>query len=155
MLTAAAARVADHSLGSRLQLLLAPMDHLPLASNSFDFVVAHGVWNLARSANEFRGAVKEAARVARPGAGLFLFAFSRNTLPDTAEPVSGETFVFTQFSGQPQCFLTAEQLVLEMGAAGFSLDPTVPLREHNRRQGALRTSGAPVIYEGLFRLGGG
>jgi ubiquinone/menaquinone biosynthesis C-methylase UbiE len=151
MLTAAAARVADDSLGSRLHLLLAPMEHLPLASNSFDFVVAHGIWNLARSAAEFRGAVKEAARVARYGAALFLFTFSRNTLPDTAEPVSGESFVFTQFSGHPQCFLTAEQVVLEMGAEGFVPDPSVPLRELNRPQGTLRTSGAPVIYEGLFR----
>jgi ubiquinone/menaquinone biosynthesis C-methylase UbiE len=150
MLTAAAARVADDSLASRLQLLLAPMEHLPFASNSFDFVVAHGIWNLARSGREFRDAVKEAARVARPGAALFLFTFSRNTLPDTAEPVSGESFVFTQFSGQPQCFLTAEQLVTEMGAAGFLLDQST-LRELNRPQGALRTSGAPVIYEGVFR----
>jgi len=154
MLTAAAARVAADSLASRLQLLLAPMEPLPFASNRFDFVVAHGIWNLARSGREFRGAVKEAARVARPGAALFLFIFSRNTLPDTAEPVSGESFVFTQFSGQPQCFLTAEQLVTEMAAAGFRPDPTVPLRELNRPQGALRTSGAPVVYEGVFQRGG-
>src|SRR5687768_13996586 len=116
MLTAAAARVSDDSLAARLHLLLAPMEHLPFASHSFDLVVAHGIWNLARSGREFRDAVREAARVARPGAALFVFTFSRNTLPDTAEPVSGETFVFTQFSGQPQCFLTAEQLVTEMGA---------------------------------------
>ena len=151
MLTAAAARVASDSLATRLQLLLAPMEHLPFASDSFDFVVAHGIWNLARSGREFRDAVKEAARVTRPGAALFLFTFSRNTLPDTAEPVSGESFVFTQFSGQPQCFLTEEQLVTEMGTAGFLLDETVPLRELNRPRGALRASRAPAIYEGVFR----
>ena len=153
MLTAAAARLSDDALATRLHLLLAPMEHLPFASHSFDFVVAHGIWNLARSGREFRDAVKEAARVARPGAALFLFTFSRNTLPETAEPVLGESFVFTQFSGQPQCFLTAEQLVTEMAAAGFALDPSVPLRELNRPQGSLRTSGAPVIYEGVFRRG--
>src|SRR5688572_5902666 len=75
MLTAAAARVADDSLATRLQLLLAPMDNLPFAGNSFDFIVAHGIWNLARSGREFTGAVAEAARVARPGTGLFLFTF--------------------------------------------------------------------------------
>ena len=153
MLTAAAARLSDDPLAPRMQLLLARMEHLPFASNSFDFVVAHGIWNLARSGREFRDALKEAAHVARPGAALFLFTFSRNTLPDAAEPVSGESFVFTQFSGQPQCFLTADQLVTEMGAAGFSLDPSVPLRELNRPQGALRASGVPVIYEGVFRCG--
>jgi ubiquinone/menaquinone biosynthesis C-methylase UbiE len=151
MLAAAAARVSDESLGSRLQLLLAPMTPLPFASNSFDFVVAHGIWNLARSGREFRGAVNEAARVARPGALLFLFTFSRHTLPDTAEPVSGEPFVFTQFSGQPQCFVTAEQLVTEMAAAGFLPHSSIPLRELNRPQGVLRTSGPPVIHEGVFR----
>jgi SAM-dependent methyltransferase len=153
MLTAAAARVADDSHATRLQLLLAPMDNLPFACSSFDFIVAHGIWNLARSGREFTGAVAEAARVAQPGATLFLFTFSRHTLPDIAEPVCGESFVFTEFSGQPQCFLTAEQLVTEMAAAGFLLDPSIPLRELNRPQGPLRTSGAPVIYEGVFRWG--
>jgi hypothetical protein len=60
--------------------------------------------------------------------------------------------VFTQFSGQPQCFLTAEQLLEELAAASFFPDPGVPLRELNRpAPGALRTAGGPVIYEGGFR----
>jgi SAM-dependent methyltransferase len=134
-------------------VLLAPMDNLPFASGTFDFIVAHGIWNLARSGREFRGAVGEAARVARPGAALFVFTFSRNTLPATAEPLSSESFVFTQFSGLPQCFLTAEQLVTEMAVAGFVPDPSIPMRELNRPQASLRTSGAPVIYEGVFRCG--
>ena len=58
-------------------------------------IVAHGIWNLARSGDEFRAAVREAARVAKPDAALFVFAFSRHTLPDAATPVPGETFVFT------------------------------------------------------------
>ena len=78
------------------------MDRLPFRSASFDFVVAHGIWNLARSGGEFGRAVREAARVARPGAALFLFTFSRTTLPDAAMPVAGESFVYTEFSGQPQ-----------------------------------------------------
>lgn len=150
MLTAAAARVAEDSLQSRLHLLLAPMERLPFASGTFDFVVAHGIWNLARTGRGFRDAVKEAARVARPGAALFLFTFSRHTLPEAAEPVPGESFVFTQFSGQPQCFLTEAQLVTELSAAGFTVDASVPLRELNRPQSGFG-SGGPVIYEGLFR----
>ena len=154
MLTAAAARLADAQLANRVRLLLAPMDHLPFASDCFDFIVAHGIWNLARSGSEFRQAVQEAARVARPGCALFLFTFSRNTLPDTAEPLPGESFVFTQFSGQPQCFLTEEEVVGELRACGFEPDPTLPLRELNRpRKGTLQMSTAPVIYEGLFRCG--
>ena len=149
MLTAAAARVVDARLANRVRLLRAPMDHLPFASAVFDFIVAHGIWNLARSSSEFRLAVREAARVARAGCALFLFTFSRSTLPEEAEPLAGESFVFTQFSGQPQCFLTEEQLVSELAACGFEPDPTLPLRELNRPvKSALRSSPAPVILRG-------
>ena len=153
MLTAAAGRMVDAQRASRVRLLRAPMDQLPFASAVFDFIVAHGIWNLARSSGEFRLAVREAARVARAGCALFLFTFSRSTLPEEAEPLPGESFVFTQFSGQPQCFLTEEQLVSELAACSFEPDPTLPLRELNRPpKSALRSSSAPVIYEGLFRF---
>ncbi len=127
MLTAA----RDRALGDgvRLDLALAPMERLPVASRSADLVVAHGIWNLAPSDAQFRAAVREAARVARPGAALFVFTFSRHTLSPGAEPVSGETFVYTQFSGQPQCFLTESQLVGEMADAGFEPDGRVTMTE--------------------------
>lgn len=151
MLAAAASRVNAESLTGRVELVLAAMESLPFAANTFDFIVAHGVWNLARSGWQFRKAVREAACVARPGALLFVFTFSRHTLAGSAEPIAGESFVYTQFSGEPHCFLTAEQLVAEMAAAGFAAEPSHPLRELNRPLGALRTGGAPVIYEGVFR----
>jgi SAM-dependent methyltransferase len=152
MVTTAFGRLAAAGLADRARVLLAPMDRLPFGSGSFDFIVAHGIWNLARSGDEFRRAVDEAASVARPGAALFLFTFSRHTLPAAAEPLSGESFVFTQFSGQPQCFLTEEQIVSELGAKGFEPDSRRPLRELNRPPaGAILTSTAPVIYEGVFR----
>lgn len=147
MLRAAAAREGGH----HLHLAVAEMAALPIQSASIDLIVAHGIWNLARSGAEFRAAVREAARVARPGAAVFLFTFSRHTLPAEVEPVAGETFVFTQFSGAPQCFLTAAQLVDELGAAGFAPDPALPVRELNRPAPGLRTAGSPVIYEGAFR----
>jgi SAM-dependent methyltransferase len=153
MLAAAHQRVASPGLAGRVALVRAPMDQLPLKDASVDLVVAHGIWNLARSAAEFRRAVSEAARVARPGAGLFLFTFSRNTLGPEAPPVPGEPFVFTQFSGQRQCFLTDTQLVAELGAVGFVPEPTFPLREHNRpAAGSLVRSQVPAIYEGVFRM---
>jgi hypothetical protein len=131
------------------------MDGIPVRDRCVDLVIAHGIWNLARSAAEFRRAVGEAARVARPGAGLFVFTFSRTTLPSQTAPVPGEPFVFTQFSGQPQCFLTEEQLVRELDVAGFAPEPGVPIREHNRPQlGTLHTGTVPVIYEGAFRFTG-
>ena len=62
---------------------LAPMERLPMRDASVDLIVAHGIWNLASSSSQFRAAVREAARVARPGAALFVFTFSRTTIgPD-------------------------------------------------------------------------
>ena len=152
MLDAAAERLRAAGVADRVTLHLGPMGAIPLAAASVDLVVAHGIWNLARSGDEFRAAVREAARVAKPDAALFVFTFSRHTLPGSAAPVPGETFVFTQFSGEPQCFLTERELVAELGAAGFSPEPAVPLREHNRpRPGAL-SAGGPVIYEAAFRF---
>jgi SAM-dependent methyltransferase len=154
MLCAATQRARDDHVADRCHVALARMDEIPVRNGSCDFVIAHGIWNLARSAAEFRRALGEAARVARPGAGLFVFTFSRNTFPPVTEPVPGESFVFTQFSGQPQCFLTDAQLVAELGVVGFAPNPGVPFSEYNRPQpGTLRSGTAPVIYETAFRYG--
>src|SRR3970040_2294157 len=114
MLCAAATRTREDRLDDRPHLVLAPMEGIPARDRSFDLVIAHGIWNLARSAVQFRRAIGETARVAKPGAGLFVFTFSRHTLPPQTEGVVGEPFVFTQFSGEPQCFLTEAQLVAEL-----------------------------------------
>jgi SAM-dependent methyltransferase len=149
---AAAARRAGPRGGPALAL--APMDRIPARDGAFDLIVAHGIWNLARSGAEMRRAMAEAARVAAPDAALFLFTFSRNTLPPDAQPVAGETFVFTQFSGAPQCFLTAGQLGDELAAVGFRPDPAVELREYNRSAPRVRGGGPPAIYEAGFRRTG-
>jgi 2-polyprenyl-6-hydroxyphenyl methylase/3-demethylubiquinone-9 3-methyltransferase len=134
------------------EFALAAMDRLPLADRSCDLIVAHGIWNLARTGSEFRGAVREAGRVAATGAALFVFTFSRSTLAATATPLAGESFVFTPIPDHPQCFLTGPQLVAELGAAGFVPDPAAPLRELNPRvPGMLVAVGSPVIWEGAFR----
>ena len=150
-LRAAAAR-SSGPRAATMRLALASMDALPVSDRSVDFLVAHGIWNLARSAAEFRRAVADAARAAKPGAALFVFTFSRTTLAANAEPVEGEAFVFTQFSGRPQVFLTREQLLTELQNAGFAVDPEIALRELNRpRVDALSVSQTPVIHQGVFR----
>jgi len=155
MLAAARRRAAEEGVGDRVSLACAPMDRLPVADGEADLVVAHGVWNLARSGTELRAAVAEAARVARPGAALFLFTFSRATLAPDAEPVPGEEFVFTQFAGEPQCFLTEGQVAEELARTGFVKDPPGPLTEYNRPvPGSVLPAGGPVIYEGTFRRAG-
>ncbi len=152
MLRAAFERVRAEGTDSCVQLALAPMEALPVQDASVDIIVAHGIWNLASSGAQFRAAVREAGRAARPDAALFVFTFSRNTIPPGAQPVDGESFVFTEFSGRPQCFLTDTQLVDEMASAGFVPEPAVPLTEYNRpRPGEIRSGGPPVIYEAAFR----
>ena len=153
MIEAALQRARQDGIANRVQLALARMDALPVPDRSVDFIVAHGIWNLAATGAEFRRGVAEAARVARPGTALFVFTFSRNTLPPDVEPEPGESFVFRQFSGEPQCFLTAAELFQELAALGFALDPAVPFTEHNvPRPGSLRPGRVPVIFEAAFRF---
>ena len=152
MLAAAVERAREEGVANRVHLMLGPMDRIAARDRAFDLIIAHGIWNLARSAAEFRQAVGEAARVARPGAALFVFTFSRNTFPPDTTPIPGEAFVFTQFSGRPQCFLTEGQLVDELGAFGFVPDRAVPLSEYNQPSPGTISSGAPVIHEAAFRL---
>jgi SAM-dependent methyltransferase len=155
MIDAAAKRVEAGRLSNRVYLSLAPMDELPVATQTIDLIIANGIWNLAESGAEFRRAVVEAGRVARQGAALFVFTFSRRTLSQSARPLDGESFVFTGLFGQPQCFLTEEQLVAELAAAGFVPDPTVPLAELNvPRPGPIRAANVPVILEAAFRFVG-
>lgn len=151
MLVAGRDRVRALPAPLAVDLVRAPMAPLPFGDDRFDLVVAHGIWNLAGSGAEFRAAVADAARVARPGAGLFLFTFSRHTLPDDARPDAGESFVFSSWNGEPQCFLSEEEIVRELARVGFERDAADPLTEYNLpRPGAIRTGGPPVIYEGTF-----
>jgi SAM-dependent methyltransferase len=155
MLEAASARTRAERTDGQLHLAVAPMDALPVRSGACDLIIAHGIWNLAASAAEFRHAVAEAARVAAPGAGLFVFTFSRHTLPPDLTPVEGEPYAYTEFSGQPQTFLTKAQLVDELGASGFVLDDAIPFEEHNKPPaGTVHALRTPVLLEAAFRFRG-
>ncbi len=148
MLEAVQNRAVINGLTDRTQFRLASMDQLLVEENSFDFIVAHGIWNQARSGAEFRKAVREAARAAKPGAPLFVYTFSRNTLAIKDTPVEGETFVYAAFSGQLKCFLTEAQLIEEMDAAGFKQEVGYPITEYPQIPGKPK----PAILEGIFRL---
>lgn len=146
MLQAAVQRAAEQGLSKCAEFQYAAMDKLPVRDNSQNFIIAHGIWNLASSSKEFRNGLKEAARVAAPKAALFIYTFSRSTFPDNAEPVEGESFVFTEFSGTPQCFLTKSQLIDELRDVGFEQEPGISITEYPRIP-----DGKPAILEAIFR----
>jgi ubiquinone/menaquinone biosynthesis C-methylase UbiE len=147
MLEAAIQRTKENKLNDYASFEQAPMYRLPIADASQDFVVAHGIWNLAGSSVEFRKALQEAARVARSGAALFVYTFSRSTFPADTTPVLGEDFVYTRFSGRPQCFLTKQQLIDELDLAGFEQEAGIPITEYPQPASGMK----PSIYEGIFR----
>ncbi|PKN56336.1 MAG: hypothetical protein CVU56_16570 [Deltaproteobacteria bacterium HGW-Deltaproteobacteria-14] len=157
MIEGARRYAAASSAAERLRFLQEPMAQLPFEDASFDLVIAHGIWNLATTDAELRAAIAEAGRVARPGAGLFLFTFSRSTLPAATAPVAGQSYVYTEFNGEPACFLTEAEVLGELAAAGFSRRPEGPLTEYNRPDpdpGHAPTSMAPAIWEGMFLRAG-
>ena len=150
MLAAAAARARALDHGG-LHVAQASMLDLPFPDRVFDLVIAHGIWNLATHDDGLRRAMGEAARVSKAGAALFVFTFSRNTLRADAQPLGGELYVYDQFSGEPQVFMTSGQLIDELHAAGYDPDPSVPLTELNRPAGKVLSATGPVIYQGAFR----
>jgi ubiquinone/menaquinone biosynthesis C-methylase UbiE len=151
MLRAAQLKRRQEGTEDAVHLAQSPMAPLPFRDDQFDLIIAHGIWNLSNSGLELRSGVAEAARVAKPGAGLFLFTFSRHTLPADAPPVAGEEFIFTQFNGEPCCFLREEEIIRELQEAGFTRDPAGPLTEYNRPAGpSVMVQRPPVIYEGTF-----
>lgn len=151
MLRAANIKRQQEAPPNSVELTLSPMAPLPFADDKFDLIIAHGIWNLAMSDREFRCGVAEAARVAKPDASLFLFTFSRHTIPDNAPSFEGEEFIFTQFGDEPQCFLREEEIIDELQRAGFKRNSTAPLTEYNCPPPPYdRVQRPPVIYEGIF-----
>lgn len=152
MLQAAAARAAVGAGPGRLDLVAAPLDDLPIASRSADMIVAHTIWNLAGSLDEFRRALAEAARIAAAGASLFVVTFSRAMLQPDLEPVAGELYAYREMATQPQTYLQPDELVRELEAVGFTADDGVPLVEHNSPTPCtVHEFGTPVLLEGAFR----
>jgi SAM-dependent methyltransferase len=150
MLAAARDRAAREAVAD-VEFLDAPMAPLPFPDSTFDLIVAHGIWNLAQSDAAFRAAAAEAARVARAGAGLFVFTFSRHTLADDAAPDGGESLTYSSWNSEPQVFLRRQELIDELARAGFEPGADDTLVEYNRSApGVVRLGGPPVIYEATF-----
>lgn len=142
---------ADTDGASRCVVALGAMTALPLRDQTIDLVVAHGIWNLSHRDDALRLAMREAARVAKPDARLFVYTFARRSLPRTAQPLAGQQFIFAGSNGAEHCYLTPDQLVSELAVAGFVDDPAFPPVEHNAPPaGAVRLTNSPVFLEAAF-----
>lgn len=132
-------------------LALGSMAAVPIQDQTIDLIVAHGIWNLSQTDDELRRAMGEAGRAARSDARLIVYTFARRSLLETAQPVTGQQFIFAATDGAKHCYLTPEQLVTELARVGFAGDPAFPAVEHNApRAGAVQLTNSPVFLEAAF-----
>ncbi|NNM53475.1 MAG: class I SAM-dependent methyltransferase [Spirochaetales bacterium] len=152
MIEAARRRAMDEGVGERCEFHVTTMDRLLIPDQCADIVIAHGIWNLSTTDQELKNAIQEAARIAKPGSGLFVFTFSLDTLADDLQPTPGQIYVYHQFSGSFQVFLSEAELDQLLDNAGFDRESTKPLTRYNYQGSPApgTTSNRPVIWEGTW-----
>lgn len=144
MLDAAQAQAEERGAGCSCRFLRGEMDQLPVGDRLFDLVVAHGVWNLAESDDQFLAAVTEAGRVARAAASLFVFTFAQLGPPS---PSPRAPRFALGANGVTHCFASESDLDQLLGSLGFVRPPGRPLTLYNEVR---RPGGPPPIYEGVW-----
>lgn len=114
---------------ARARVRLGRMEDLgDFAPESFELVVALGVYHSASSQGEWDRAVSETARVLTPGGKVLVASFSPASDPTGAglRPVAGEPHVYEGFPSGRLLLLDAAELDAGMGRQGLS--PVVPTR---------------------------
>jgi SAM-dependent methyltransferase len=109
------------------RVIRATMDVMPWAADaSFDLVVALGIYHNARTAEEWRAALAETARVLRPGGRLLVSVFAPETDLDGEgqSPVPGVPHLFERPGGRRMYMVDAATLDRDM--AGHGLEPVEP-----------------------------
>lgn len=108
------------------RVLVKAMDDLSfLDDGSVDLVVALGIYQQARSLEEWTSALAETARVMRRGARCLVANFGPRTGPIERVPeLVAAPFVYKEARFGAWCLPTAEQL--DASFAGHGLHPTVP-----------------------------
>jgi SAM-dependent methyltransferase len=117
------------------------------AAESFDLVVALGVFHNATDEDEWDQALSEAARVLKIGGRLLSSSFSPASEPkgQRVQPVAGKPHMFEGFSSGPLFLLTAEEHDARL--AKLALRPEVPTESVK----APRDEGFRVSVNGLYR----
>jgi SAM-dependent methyltransferase len=111
------------------------MDALPHAAASFDLVVALGIYQQGESGDEVRRAVRETARMLRPGGRVLVSAFSTAMLGDDARPVPGDPLLFDRGEQGAVIRFSEETLTETFGAAGLGLRGPVEERRGASERG--------------------
>jgi SAM-dependent methyltransferase len=124
------------------------MDNLqPFGSESFDLVVALGIYHSAECRAEWEKALDETARVLAAGGTLLTANFSPQSDPkgDGLRPVAGEPNVYEGFDPGPTFLLDASDLDTEFGRRG--LHPIAPTQTVK----TATETGHRVTVNGVFR----
>ncbi len=124
------------------------MDRLDRAeSESFDLLVALGVYHCAESRREWDGSLAESARVLKPGGRLLVSVFTPQTdlTGDGIRPIAGEADVYEGFPGGGRSFLV-NAAVLDREMAHHGLFPLAPTETVTREAGRGRRVSANGLY---------
>lgn len=118
-----------------------------LADNAFDWVIALGVYHTASSFEAWQQAVRETARVLKPGGDLLFSQFAPGSAPGGSllTPVAGQAHLFTG-NGRYHLLLTAAEVDSLLAQAG--LLPVVETNTVDVKKGGSRR----VSVNGHYRL---
>ena len=155
MLEAARTRADAEPHSDRLQFALAPMESLPAPDGAFDLLVAHGIWNLARSTTRVpfgrrRGRARR--RAWRCALRVHLLAAHLAACRGTG---ARRGLRLHAVLGPAAMLRHPRAIAGGTRQVGFVLDETIPMSEHNLpAAGAIHAVRAPVIFEAAFRYMG-
>lgn len=118
-----------------------------LADNAFDWVIALGVYHTASSFEAWQQAVRETARVLKPGGDLLFSQFAPGSAPGGSllTPVAGQAHLFAG-NGRYHLLLTAAEVDSLLAQAG--LLPVVETNTVDVKKGGSRR----VSVNGHYRL---
>jgi len=117
------------------RVVLCAMDELTVfASESFDVVVALGIYQQAQDVEEWHRAVAQTARVLRPQGQLLVqhFAVGSQPWPQPLRPVLPSVFEGSPPDGPPRRFVLLEEATLDAWMAQQGLLPETPTRTTTR-----------------------
>jgi SAM-dependent methyltransferase len=104
------------------RVINARMDHLPYESESFDFVLSHGVYHNAFSVKEFAETINESSRILKTGGRLCFNLFSSHYLGKDFRKVTGKHNLFVTGENLRMILLSKKEFINISAKYGLFLD---------------------------------